>query len=130
MSKSPENLLYSKDHEWCRIEGDIATIGITHHAQNALGDVVYCELPKAGDQFSASEPFGSVESVKAVSELFAPLSGEVTEVNNALTEGPETVNTDPYGNGWMIKIRIANKSEADALLKAGDYDAFITEESA
>src|SRR5919106_6214030 len=106
MANVPEDLHYSKDHEWIRVEGDTGTIGITDHAQHSLGDVVYVELPKIGESFSAHEPFGSVESVKAVSELFTPVSGEILEVNESLHDAPEKVNSDPYGGGWMIRIRI------------------------
>ncbi|HKS42068.1 MAG TPA: glycine cleavage system protein GcvH, partial [Blastocatellia bacterium] len=100
MANTPEDLNYTKDHEWIRVQGDVATVGITDHAQRQLGDVVYVELPKAGDKFEASEPFGSVESVKAVSEIYMPLSGSVVEVNDSLNDEPERVNTDPYGDGW------------------------------
>ncbi|MDX6610898.1 MAG: glycine cleavage system protein, partial [Blastocatellia bacterium] len=118
MANVPEDLHYSKDHEWVRVEGDTAVVGITDHAQDALGDVVYVELPKVGEDFTAHEAFGSVESVKAVSELFTPVSGEVTEVNEALQEGPESVNTDPYGDGWMMRIKMKNPGEVDSLLTA------------
>src|SRR6478672_764965 len=107
MANVPEDLHYSKDHEWVRVDGDIATIGITDYAQNSLGDVVYVELPKAGEGFAANESFGSVESVKAVSELFTPVSGEVTEVNGAMEDQPEKVNTDPYGEAWMIRMKMS-----------------------
>lgn len=127
MSNFPDNLLYTKDHEWCRIEGDVATVGITWHAQSSLGDVVFCELPKVGDSFEQSAPFGSVESVKAVSELFIPLSGEVLEVNGSLESKPELLNTDPYGAGWLVKIRVANAGQANELLKADAYEAHVKE---
>jgi glycine cleavage system H protein len=124
MANVPEDLHYSKDHEWVRVESDAAVVGITDHAQDALGDVVYVELPKVGEDFSAHEAFGTVESVKAVSELFTPVSGEVVEVNEALQEGPESVNTDPYGDGWMMKIKMKNPGEVDSLLTAAEYEDF------
>jgi glycine cleavage system H protein len=128
MANVPEDLHYSKDHEWVRVEGDIALIGITDYAQDSLGDVVYVEVPKAGDTFSANEPFGSVESVKAVSEMFTPVSGEVVEVNETLADEPEKVNTDPYGAGWMIRLRMSNAGEVDSLLTAAEYEDFTKAE--
>jgi len=129
MANVPENLHYSKDHEWVRVEGDTAVIGITDHAQDQLGDVVYVELPKVGEEFAAHESFGSVESVKAVSELFTPVSGEVTGVNEAFTDEPEKVNKDPYGDGWMIKIKMKSAGEVDSLLTAAEYETFTKPES-
>ena len=129
MANVPENLHYSKDHEWVRVDGGVATIGITDHAQDQLGDVVYVELPKAGDAFAANESFGSVESVKAVSELFTPVTGEVTEVNSTLNDEPEHVNQDPYDKGWMIKIKMSNPSEVDSMLTAAEYEDFTKAES-
>ena len=129
MANVPEDLHYSKDHEWIRVEGDVGVIGITDHAQNSLGDVVYVELPKAGESFSAHEPFGSVESVKAVSEIFSPVGGEVVEVNEALQDEPERVNTDPYGEGWMIRVRMTNPGEVDSLLSAAEYEDFTKAEA-
>jgi len=129
MANVPEDLHYSKDHEWIRVEGDVGTIGITDHAQNSLGDVVYVELPKAGERFSAHEPFGSVESVKAVSEIFSPVGGEVVGVNEALQDEPERVNTDPYGEGWMIRVRMTNPGEVDSLLSAAEYEDFTKAEA-
>jgi glycine cleavage system H protein len=129
MANTPEDLSYTKDHEWVRVSGEQATVGITDHAQNQLGDVVYVELPKVGDSFEAAEPFGSVESVKAVSEIYMPLSGTVVEVNDALNDAPERVNEDPYGAGWMIKIRMDNASQVDALLTAAEYEDYIKEEA-
>jgi glycine cleavage system H protein len=125
MANVPEGLYYSKDHEWLRVEGDTGTVGITDHAQNSLGDVVYVELPKAGESFSAHDTFGSVESVKAVSELFLPVAGEVTEVNESLTDEPEKVNTDPYGEGWMLRVKLSNRGEVDSLLSAAEYEDYI-----
>ena len=129
MANVPEDLHYSKDHEWIRVEGDVGTVGITDHAQNSLGDVVYVELPKVGDQFEAHEAFGSVESVKAVSELFTPVAGEVVEVNEALQDEAEKVNTDPYGAAWMIRLRMKNPSEVDGLLTAAEYEDYTKAET-
>ena len=121
---SPENLLYTRDHEWLRVEGETGTVGITDHAQRELGDVVYVEVPKVGDKFTAGQTFGTVESVKAVSELFVPASGEVVAVNEELRAAPETINQDPYGKGWMIRIRLGNKSETATLMSAKQYDEY------
>ena len=129
MANTPEDLSYTKDHEWVRTSGAEATVGITDHAQNQLGDVVYVELPKVGDKFDASEPFGSVESVKAVSEIYMPVAAAVIEVNATLTDSPELVNTDPYGAGWMIRVKIDNPSEIDGLLSAAEYEDYIKEEA-
>jgi glycine cleavage system H protein len=129
MANIPEDLHYSKDHEWIRVEGETGTIGITDHAQHSLGDVVYVELPKVGDSFGAHEAFGSVESVKAVSELFSPVKGEVMEVNDALQDEPEKVNTDPYGAAWMIKVRIADRGEVDKLMNALEYEDYVKAEA-
>ena len=125
MANVPEGLFYSKDHEWLRVEGETGTVGITDHAQNSLGDVVYVELPKAGETFAAHDTFGSVESVKAVSELFLPVAGEITEVNESLTDEPEKVNTDPYGDGWMLRVKLSNRGEVDSLLSAAEYEDYI-----
>ena len=129
MANVPEGLYYSKDHEWLKVDGDTGTVGITDHAQNSLGDVVYVELPKAGETFAAHDTFGSVESVKAVSELFLPVGGEVTEVNGSLNDEPEKVNTDPYGDGWMLKVKLASRGEVDSLLSAAEYEDYIKSES-
>ena len=126
MSNIPENLRYSKDHEWVKVDGDIAAIGITDYAQHALGDVVYIDMPRAGDKLGAHEAFGSVESVKAVSEIFTPLAGEIVEVNDALNDTPEAVNSDPYGAAWMIKIKMDNPLEADAMLSADEYEEYLS----
>src|SRR5919112_3479022 len=125
MANVPEDLHYSKDHEWIRVEGGSGPVGITDHAQHALGDVVYVELPKVGDTFAAHEVFGSVESVKAVSELFCPVGGVVVEVNEALQDEPEKVNTDSYGAGWMIRLKVLDAGEVDKLLSAIEYEDFI-----
>lgn len=127
MANIPEDLHYSKDHEWVRVDGDIATIGITDYAQNSLGDVVYVELPKVGDELAAQEAFGSVESVKAVSELFTPVSGKVQEVNDALQDEPEKVNSDPYGEAWMIRVKMSSPGEVDSLLTVAEYEDFTKE---
>ncbi|MBA3335579.1 MAG: glycine cleavage system protein GcvH [Acidobacteria bacterium] len=125
-NKIQENLHYSKDHEWVAVDGEVATVGITDYAQHALGDVVYVELPKIGDNLESHEAFGSVESVKAVSEIFTPIAGEVVEVNDALNDTPEAVNSDPYGDAWMIKIKMKNKGEADAMLNAAEYEEYLS----
>ena len=122
----PEELSYTRTHEWVRREGDIATVGITDHAQDELGDVVFIELPEEGATFSAGDSFGTIESVKAVSDLYAPVGGEVVEVNETLNDSPERVNEDPYGGGWMIRLRI---SEEGDLLSAGEYERVVEEES-
>jgi glycine cleavage system H protein len=126
MSNIPENLRYSKDHEWIKVDGDEATIGITDWAQNSLGDVVYIDMPRVGDNFGAHEAFGSVESVKAVSEIFTPVAGKVTEVNEGLNDTPEVVNSDPYGAGWMVKIKMDNPGEADAMLSGEEYEEYLS----
>ena len=125
MSNIPENLHYSKDHEWVAVNGDIATIGITEYAQSSLGDVVYVDMPRVGDSFGIHEAFGSVESVKAVSEIFTPIAGQISEVNEVLNDAPESVNSDPYGAGWMIKIKMANPGEADAMMSAEEYEEYL-----
>ena len=124
MANVPEDLHYSKDHEWVRVDGNIAIVGITDYAQDSLGDVVYVELPKAGEKFAANESFGSVESVKAVSEVFSPVSGEIEGANDSLTDEPEKVNTDPYGDGWMIRLKMSASGEVDSLLTAAEYEDF------
>ena len=125
MSNVPADLRYTKEHEWAKLEGDKARVGITAFAQEQLGDVVFVELPKVGATITAMKTFGVVESVKAVSDLFAPLSGEVVEVNAELPKKPEVVNADPYGKGWMIVIKLTNPTEWDALMPAGDYEKLI-----
>ena len=122
----PEELQYTRSHEWVRTEGDTATIGITDHAQDELGDVVFVELPEVGATFDAGDSFGTVESVKAVSDLYTPVGGEVTEVNEALGDQPEKINEDPYGEGWMVKLRVSD--EGSGLLSASDYEQFVEEE--
>ncbi|GAB4239193.1 MAG: glycine cleavage system protein GcvH [Ekhidna sp.] len=119
----PSDLQYTKDHEWVRIEGDIATVGITDFAQGELGDIVYVEIETEGETLASGEVFGTVEAVKTVSDLFMPLSGEVIEINGSLEANPEIVNSDPYGEGWMIKIKVSDKG--DALMSADDYSAEV-----
>ncbi len=126
MSNIPENLRYSKDHEWILVENGVATLGITDFAQGSLGDVVYIDMPRVGDKFGTHEAFGSVESVKAVSEIFTPVAGEISEVNEGLNDTPETVNTDPYGAGWMVRIKMDNAGEADAMLSAEEYEEYLS----
>jgi glycine cleavage system H protein len=121
----PEELQYTRSHEWVRTEGDTATIGITDHAQDELGDIVFVELPETGATFDAGDSFGTVESVKAVSDLYTPVGGEVVEVNEALGDSPEKINEDPYGEGWIVKIQVSG--EAD-LLSASDYEQILEEE--
>lgn len=121
MSETPADLKYSASHEWVRLEDDIATIGITDHAQGALNDIVYVELPSAGDHFDTEQEFGVVESVKSVSDLYMPIAGEVVEVNDSLEDAPETINSDPYGAGWLLKLRVSDKAEVAGLMSADDY---------
>lgn len=121
----PTDLRYTRDHEWVRIEGEEATVGITQYAADQLGDIVFVELPETGRALEGAKAFGVVESVKAVSDLFAPLAGEVVATNDALAAGPELVNADPYGEGWMVRLRITDPSELDDLLDADAYDALV-----
>jgi glycine cleavage system H protein len=123
----PQDYRYTKEHEWVKIEGDTGTIGITDHAQEALGDIVFVELPKPGAEISSGKSFGSVESVKAVSELFAPVSGTVSAVNEDLATSPEKINSDAHGS-WMIKVKLKNPGEANGLMNAADYEKFVAEE--
>ena len=127
MSNVPADLRYTREHEWAKREGDRVRVGITHFAQEQLGDVVFVELPKSGTRVRAHQTFGVVESVKAVSDLFAPVSGEVAEVNAELAQKPETVNQDPYGRGWMLAVTPADPKEWDQLLTAAQYEQFIAE---
>ncbi|MGH3105726.1 MAG: glycine cleavage system protein GcvH [Rubrobacteraceae bacterium] len=121
----PEELQYTRSHEWVRTEGDTATIGITDHAQDELGDIVFVELPETGATFDAGDSFGTVESVKAVSDLYTPVGGEVVEVNEALSDSPEKINEDPYGEGWIVKIQVSGDAD---LLSASDYEQILEEE--
>ena len=127
--KAPDDLLYSKEHEWIQRESDVATIGITEHAQKELGDVVFADLPEVGTTFKVNEAFGSVESVKAVSEVYMPVSGEVVETNESLLDAPEKINDDPYGEGWIIRIRLGNPTELEALMSSQEYSKYVEEES-
>ncbi len=125
--KIPENLKYTKDHEWVVLNGDIATIGITDFAQGELGDIVFVEIETVGEKLSKEEIFGTIEAVKTVSDVFMPMSGEILEKNENLDESPETINKDPYGKGWMIKVQISDPSEFDELLNAAEYQELIAE---
>ena len=125
MSQTPADLLYSKSHEWVRVQGNEATIGITDHAQEALNDIVYVELPKVGQSFEQEAEFGVVESVKSVSDLYMPVAGEVLAVNDTLEDAPETLNDDPYGKGWLVKVRMTDPAQAKALLSAAAYEKEI-----
>ncbi len=121
----PDDLMYSKDHEWVSVQGDAARVGITDYAQDALGDVVYVDLPRVGDQVEAGSSFSEVESTKSVSELYAPVSGTITEVNEDLADAPERINEDPYGEGWIIVVSMSSQVEIDALLNAATYGTLI-----
>lgn len=123
----PENLLYSKEHEWVKVDGDTATIGITDYAQNSLGDIVYVELPKVGTKIDQFANVGVIESVKAVSDLFTPISGEVLAINAGLVDDPAAVNKDPYGAGWLFTLRVSDRSETDQLLHADDYEKLASQ---
>ncbi len=125
----PEENLYTKDHEWILVQGENGVVGITDYAQHELGDVVYVDLPEVGDTFEMNEPFGSVESVKAVSEIFCPVSGEVIEVNSKLEDSPELINESPHQKAWMIKIRISNTDELKELLNAEEYEEYLQEQA-
>ena len=126
----PQELLYTKEHEWIRVDEEIGTIGITDYAQHELGDVVYVELPKVGEHITASEAFGTIESVKAVSEIYAPVDGEVVGINAKLQNSPELVNTDPHGEAWLVRVRLSHRADTDKLLSAEDYEAYIKEKKA
>ena len=122
----PDDLLYHSEHDWARVDGDTATFGITWYAQDALGEVVFFEAPKLGAQIVKDESYTEIESVKAVSDVIAPLSGEIIEVNTALGDKPETINEDPYGDGWLVKVKLADPSQAESLLDAAAYEATLT----
>ena len=126
---NPEDNRYAKSHEYVHVEGNTGTIGITEYAQKELGDVVFVELPQIGTELEAGDELGSIESVKAVSELFVPVSGEVIEVNEALADNPALVNTDPWGDGWMVRIKLADVTEVDELMTAEEYDEYIEKEA-
>lgn len=125
MSTYPANFRYTKEHEWVLAEGDTGTVGITDHAQKELGDIVYVDLPQVGTTISQGDTFGSVESVKAVSDLYAPVSGEVTEINESLAKSPDKLNTDPHGEGWLLKVKLSHPDEVQHLLSADDYQHYI-----
>jgi len=125
----PDDLKYTKEHEWVRIKGDTATMGITDYAQEQLGDVVYLELPEEGEEVEKGEPFGVVESVKAVSDVYGALTGKVVEINEPLTDNPETINEDCYEEGWLIRVKVANPKELEDMMNATQYQAYIKEET-
>lgn len=126
----PQEFLYTKDHEWIRVDENVGTIGITDHAQKELGDIVFVELPKVGDHVTAKESFGTVESVKAVSEIYAPVDGDVTAVNPKIQASPEILNADPHGDAWLIRVRLTDRNEVEGLMSADEYEAYIAEEKA
>ena len=129
MTNFPSELKYDKEHEWVRAEGDTAVIGISDFAQDQLGEVVFVDLPEVGTEVVAGETFGEVESVKSVSDLFSPVTGSVTDVNVSLSDAPETVNEDPYGDGWLIKVKMNDAGEIDTLMSADDYESFVAGEA-
>jgi len=124
----PEELYYSKDHEWAKVEGNQIIVGITHYAQDALGDIVFLELPPVGTDVEANVPFATIESVKSVSDVYSPVTGKITEVNDAVTDAPEIINQDPYGEGWMVKIEMENREELKNLISSEEYQKFIAEQ--
>ncbi|HVN88726.1 MAG TPA: glycine cleavage system protein GcvH [Candidatus Binataceae bacterium] len=126
--EAPPGLKYSKEHEWVSMEDEVATVGITDHAQEQLGEIVFIELPAVGDKVSKDDPFGVIESVKAVSDIYAPVSGTVVAINEDLPESPETVNEDPYGDGWLIKIKVSDESDFDDLMDSAEYEEMVAEE--
>ena len=126
----PQEFLYTKEHEWIRVDESIGTLGLTDHAQKELGDIVYVELPKVGDPVTAGEPLGTVESVKAVSEIFSPVTGEVSAINMLLNNNPEMLNADPHGEAWLVRIRLLDRREIEKLMTADEYEAFLQEEKA
>ena len=128
MSTYPKELRYTKEHEWVRVEGGVGTIGITDHAQEELGDIVYVDLPKVGEQLEQGKSLGSVESVKAVSDIYSPVSGEVVEVNESLATAPEKVNQDPHGAAWLVKVRLSAPEQVKALMPASEYESYIAAE--
>ena len=125
----PDGLKYSKEHEWVLVENDVATVGITEFAQSELGDIVYVELPEAGEKLTKDDPFGSLESVKAVSDIFAPVSGTLVEVNDTLADSPETINEDPYGDGWLIKVQMSDKEEIKDLMTTEEYADYVEQQA-
>ncbi len=127
MADYPDSYVYSNEHEWISVDGEVCTVGITHHAQDELGDVVFVELPEPGSRFGRGDPFGTIESVKAVSDLYAPVAGEIVVVNEELVDAPETVNDDPHGAGWMVRIKMDDAAEVAALMSADAYRSHIEE---
>ena len=125
----PENYRYSREHEWVLVDGEAATVGITEHAQAELGDIVFVELPKLGDKLEAGKPCGAVESVKAVSDIFSPITGEVIEINTALTETPEWINQEPHGKAWIFRAKLSSSAPPEGLMNAAEYDQYVREES-
>lgn len=125
MADIPDDLKYTEEHEWARIEDDVVVVGITDYAQEALGEIVFVELPSDGEELEIGDTFGGVESTKSVSDLFSPISGDIVEVNELLLESPENINSDPYGDGWIIKISPSNKEELDELMDASEYSEFV-----
>jgi len=126
----PQEFLYTKEHEWVRMDESIATLGITDYAQNELGDIVFVELPKPGDHVTANEPLGTVESVKAVSEVYSPVTGEVTETNKKVQDTPELLNSDPHGEAWLVRVRVKDRRETESLMTADEYEGYIKKEKA
>jgi glycine cleavage system H protein len=129
MMNYPQDFRYTKEHEWVKLDGNVATIGITDHAQHELGDIVYVDLPKTGTNAEAGKTFGSVESVKAVSDIYAPVSGEIVEINESLSSAPEKLNSEPHGEAWLIKVRVTNQDEIKQLMNAEDYQSYVGAES-
>jgi glycine cleavage system H protein len=129
MMNYPEEFRYTKEHEWVHVEGNVATIGITDHAQHELGDIVYVDLPKVGSNAEAGKTFGSVESVKAVSDIYSPVSGEIVETNEGLSTAPESLNSDPHGAAWLIKVRVTSPDEIKQLMSSADYQQYVGAES-
>jgi len=125
----PDNLKYTTEHEWVRLKGNVATLGITEYAQEQLGDIVYVELPEVGQELEKDEPFGVVESVKAVSDVYSPVTGKITEVNDSLTDSADTVNEDCYEEGWLVRVEVSNKKELDDLMDNKEYEAFVKEQA-
>ena len=130
MSKIPKDIIYTRDHEWTRIEGNVAEVGITDHAQKELGDIVFVELPDIGDEIDAGDEFGSIESVKAVTSLFMPMSGRIIAVNTELKDSPELINEECYDDGWMIRVELSNQDESTELFSPEDYEEFLLDEEA
>ena len=129
MSTYPDDRLYARSHEWVRVEGDVGTVGISDHAQKELGEIVFVDLPDVGEIFDAGQEFGTIESVKAVSELFLPMAGEVLELNKNLVDEPNAVNEDPHGDGWLVKVKVSTDGERHGLLSAAEYEKFVEEEA-